>query len=477
MNGKMTMKFAVSALALGTTMVACAPSADAFRPASAAARPAKAEKQASDLFAKAQASAQRGAHAEALVFAERAVELSPRDVGYRMMLADLYLKNGRFASAETTFGDVLALDPSNARAAFSVALARLAVGNIDAALAGLDELAAHVPAGDIGLAYALAGRPERAVEILESAARAPGANGRVRQNLALAYAFAGDWQKAKVTAAQDVSPSELSGRLEQWASLARPSAPHARVAAILGVSPAADPGQPLHLALAPASPQPTALAAAEPAPAPAEPAPAPVEVAAAEPVAVPASVAAPEPVRTASADLPQWVSERSAEAAPAPVPAPAPEPEVEEVKPVYAQAVESLVRPQPSAVRASAPKIDVSAPRFEKPRAVKAVAPVRAAGNGRFAVQLGAFSSAAGVERAWASAYKRYGFSGHTPLSTTVRLPKGTFHRLSVAGFSTHSDASRVCATVRAKGGACFVRAVSGDAPVQWAWRYGARRG
>ena len=54
----------------------------------------------------------KGHLAEGLGYAERAVELSPRDVGYRMLLADLYLKNGRFQSAETTFGDVVSLDPS-----------------------------------------------------------------------------------------------------------------------------------------------------------------------------------------------------------------------------------------------------------------------------------------------------------------------------------------------------------------------------
>jgi len=55
---------------------------------------------------------------------------------------------------------------------------------------------------------------------------------------------------------------------------------------------------------------------------------------------------------------------------------------------------------------------------------------------------------------------------------------RGTFHRLSVAGFDSRDEASRVCQSVRAKGGACFVRAVAGDAPVQWASRYvSTRRG
>jgi cell division septation protein DedD len=114
-----------------------------------------------------------------------------------------------------------------------------------------------------------------------------------------------------------------------------------------------------------------------------------------------------------------------------------------------------------------------------KPAAAKVkAAPVHAAkatGPGRFVVQLGAFNSASGVERAWASAYKRFGFNGHTPLSTTVKMRGGTFHRLSVAGFQSHNDATKVCKTVKSRGGVCFVRALAGDAPVRWASRYTGR--
>ncbi|HET9638766.1 MAG TPA: SPOR domain-containing protein, partial [Allosphingosinicella sp.] len=116
------------------------------------------------------------------------------------------------------------------------------------------------------------------------------------------------------------------------------------------------------------------------------------------------------------------------------------------------------------------------APRFEaKPRTARAAL----AGPGRFAVQLGAYSSSASVERAWAQMLKRFGFADLTPLSTTVTLPgRGTLHRLSVAGFASREAAGRTCRSIQAKGGACFVRTVAGDAPVRWASRYaGARRG
>ena len=46
-------------------------------------------------------------------------------------------------------------------------------------------------------ALALAGRPGEAVQLLDVAARAEGADSRVRQNLALANALAGDWMAAR----------------------------------------------------------------------------------------------------------------------------------------------------------------------------------------------------------------------------------------------------------------------------------------
>ena len=484
MKSSNTVRFAVSALALGATMVACKPAAQASRVSSASDKPAS-QREAIAFYAKANAAAKKGDYAGALPLAEKAVAGSPTDVGFRMLLADLYLKNGRFQSAETTFEDVLALDPGNVRAGLSVALARVALGRTGGAIAQLDEMNG-APAADLGLAYALAGELRRAIEILEPAARAQGADARVRQNLALAYAFAGDWQKARTTAAQDVSPDQLGSRMEHWASLAQPKSAHHQVAGLLGVTPASDPGQPVRLALAPAQPQGTAFAAAETAP---EPAPAPVQLASAE---APVAVGGPVPVETASAaptpsdfvpaPEPAWVSAPEAHASvEAPAAPAAPVETIEEEKPVYAAAVESLVKPQAAVFKATGPALPVAKPFRTAPAPRAKAAPrkavLAAAGTGRFAVQLGAFSSAAGVERAWAQAYKHYGFSDRTPYSTTVKLPKGTFHRLSVAGFGSHAEAASVCKTVKAKGGACFVRAVAGDAPTQWASRYTGRRG
>ena len=76
---------------------------------------------------------------------------------------------------------------------------------------------------DYGLALALAGQPTTRVAVLEAAARAQGADARVRQNLALAYALAGDWTKARTVAAQDVPADQLDARIQQWMQLAKPA--------------------------------------------------------------------------------------------------------------------------------------------------------------------------------------------------------------------------------------------------------------
>ncbi len=429
----MAVKIAASGLLLGVTTIGCTPTSQ-VRPVSLSAKAPKASQDAPKAYALAEQAMRQGDFATALIHAEDAVAAAPSDVGYRMSLADIYLKNGRFASAETTFSDVLTLNPGNVRATLNLALVQIALGKNYAALVQIDRLAGSAPAGDVGLAYALAGQPQRAIEMLEAAAREQNADGRTRQNLALSYALAGDWEKARVTAAQDISPAELNDRLSQWASFAQPTAAWTQVAGLLGVTPAEDLGQPTRLALAPAVSQDVQLAAA--------PAPAPVEVAQAE-TQPPASESVPASIYAAAAQslvVPAApVIQASAEIAPAPIPAFVPR----------------------------------KAPRIAGAMQMKAE---RAAKTGRYVVQIGAYRSAGQVETAWDRAHKRYDLAELEPLSTTVTIPgRGTFHRLSVSGFETPREASQVCGTIRAKGGACFVRVTAGDAPVRWASRASAR--
>lgn len=440
MMNNVAVKFAVSSLALGLTMVGCKPAGEMSRPAALSSHAVKADQQAAKRYAEAEEALRQRDFAKALTLTEQAVEFSPDDVGYRMLLADLYVRNGRFQSAETTFGDVLTLNPGNARAGFNLALAQIANGKPFAAVARLDRMADTVPAADLGLAYALAGRTDRSIELLEAAARAPGADARTRQNLALAYAFAGDWRKARATAAQDVSPAELASRMEQWAAMARPEAGAMQVANILGVTPAADPGQPVRLALAPA------------------PAPAGVQVA----------------LETASESGPAF--ERALAE-----PASNSGEIIQDSQPVYAEAVQTLFEPpaavSPATARITEAPIPSYAPARKAPRIAGRTERAALGGQGRFVVQLGAYRSPAAVEKAWGDASRRYPLAAErVPVSTTVSIAgKGTFHRLSVAGFETQEEAVRLCDVIRTKGGDCFVRATAGDAPVRWASRSSGR--
>ena len=188
--------------------------------------------------------------ASAIPLAERAVERSPQDAGFRALLGNCYLAAGRFASAEAAYRDALSIYGNQPQVVLKLALVQIALGKNDEAKLLIAESQGLVDASDAGLALALAGDPQGAVAVLEPVARAVGADARTRQNLALAYAFAGDWNQARTVAAQDVPADQLDGRIQQWMTLAQPSRTSDQVAALIGIQPAAnDPGQPVRLAL------------------------------------------------------------------------------------------------------------------------------------------------------------------------------------------------------------------------------------
>jgi len=449
-------KIAASTIIVSMTMVACTAQSGAMRRlVTPNADNSRSAREAAQLHEQAIRSLQQGQVEQALDAIENAVVASPRDAGYRLLLADIYMKSGRFEAARATFADVLELDEANIRAGLSLSLMHVALGRPQAAVAQLDALSGRASAADLGLAYALAGMPERAIEILEPSARSLHASPRLRQNLALSYALAGDWQRARAVAAQDVSPAELGTRLQQWAALATPGAAATHVASLLGVTPVADPGQPVRLALAPAVPESYAFAQAE------TPSFAPDTFAEAAPAAESDWGLPAPPAEAAVQDAEQVPSYY--------LPAPEAPAERDEAEVRYAAAARTLTRPERAVVRtASAP---LPAPLFEReaPRPVDAGV---ARGDSRFVVQLGAFSNEGNAERAWQQAEGRFGLAEHVPLTTTIDINGRTLHRVSVSGFASQSDAARLCGSIRARGGACFVRANAGDASVRWAARY-----
>ena len=436
---------AVSAVALAGLLAGCA---------SPMSRSAQVSKGKANMAygLRAQMALSEGDYASAVSLAESAVEASPQDAAIRGILGNAYFGAGRFASAEGAYGDSLSLAPNQPSIVLKRALVQIAQGKNDEAISLLQASQGVVDPADYGLALALAGRAADAVQILDVAARANGADSRVRQNLALALGLSGDWQNARTVAAQDVSPDQVDARIQQWMAFAKPVHASDQVAALIGVTPAAgDPGQPVRLALNPQQGS-TRVASA---------APAPVQTAEAAPVpntpfySTPVSQPAPA----------------VAEAAPPPPPV---APEIQEKR----EAIAAAAAMSPEAPAAFAAMASNFAPKAKPAKARKAAAPVRpaalplATGNSKAVVQLGAYSSEARVSAAWAQLSKKYpGLRKYSPMVARFDGPKGTVWRLSVRGFGSQSEALSSCSALRGKGGSCFVRSTAGDSPVQLASR------
>src|SRR6185503_3108717 len=161
------------------------------------------------------------------------------------------------------------------------------------------------------------GETDEAIQVLDAAARQPGADATVRQNLALAHALAGDWTQARTIAAQDVPANLLDARIHQWMQLASPKKASDQVAAIIGVTPAAiDHGEPVQLALRKTD---TMLAQAAPAAPVVQPAPAPLPQ-----VAEAAPAPAPQLVQAVAAPAPEIQPEPAVAVAPKAEPTPVP---------------------------------------------------------------------------------------------------------------------------------------------------------
>ena len=403
------------------------------------------------LATRAQAALASNQHALAVELAEKAVENTPNDAGFRGLLGNCYFAAGRFASAETAYRDSLTLIPAQPQVILKLALVEIAQGKTAQALGVLESARDALEPADYGLAIALAGRAADAVAVLNQAARTNFADARVRQNLALAYGLSGDWMMARTVAEQDVPPEQVDSRIQQWMAMATPSKSSDQVAALTGVTPAAaDPGQPTRLALNRA-PQPSEAFAE-------------VVIPQAEPQQPVAEeiVAAPPPL------LPEPMPAAVVEAAPAPV---------------VVEAVQALIEPQPAEV----PVVQAAAElptRFEAPAQAadyvgitdtvrRAAAKARrSSGRSNSVVQLGAYRSPDRVTVAWNQIAKRYpALRDYTPMRAKFSGPNGTVWRLSIKGFASRSEAVDRCEKLQGRGGSCFVRTVAGDAPVQFASR------
>jgi Flp pilus assembly protein TadD/cell division protein FtsN len=449
------LKLAVSSLVIGAATVAVGPALTAENPV--VTSKSGIAKVAATAAAKAEKALGARKLDDAVMWAERAVAAEPGNAEFRFLLGQSYLSNGRFASAETTFNDVLALNPAHGRAALKSVLAKIAQGNAADAVAMLEENRANLSVADYGLALALAGDPQAAIDVLEPAAREVGATSTTRQNLGLALALAGRWMDAKAVASQDLPQSMVDKRIVEWAAFARPNSVSEQVASMLGVTPRYDDGQPAALALR-SDAMPVAMAAAE-APAPvaevadaAAPAQAPVMVATILPSAEPAQFKVPSaPAAEAVGPAPEATPAAVAIAEPVAAPAPV----VQEEAPI----IRSDARPVKQVVVSATP-------------ANRKLSAARAVEGGRFVVQLGAFKSASSADSAWKFANRKMSsLSSYDARQSRIKVRGGSLYRLAVSGFASREDASRVCTRVRASGGNCFVRSITNNEPIRFAAR------
>lgn len=413
-------KAAISSLIVATTMVGC--TGAAFRPSASTVQqkgnPGK-------LAIAAEKALARHDSVKAIEAAEAAVRLAPQNAAYRQMLGRAYVLAGRFASAETALADAMALGNGDARTIVSLALVQVAQGHAEAARSLLAANADTVPAGDYGLAMAMAGDAPEGVRILSEAIHDPSANARTRQNLAYAYALSGRWKDARMMAGMDLDPLAANKRISDWAQIAEPSRAPQRVAALMGVTiNAADAGLPVALALAPA------------------PVAEPVQMAQVAPEVAPV----PEtPVEVAQVDV---------------VPA--------EVAPVVpAQAAPVRVASRPVAAEQRAARAVAPVARMQKVAFIKPVT----SGASNWVVQLGAYDSAAVAKEKWMTMAGRSGTLAAFPVLTSQATVKGkAYHRLAISGFASRVDAMVACRTIRARQGQCFVReSAPGAMPQRWA--------
>lgn len=444
MNSRKMIKFGLSALVLGGVAVSGIATqgftSSAFATSGANVKKAEAEAKAAE-----KAIAKRKA-GDAVRHAEAAVANAPTNADYRALLGQAYLLAGRFTSASQALTDALTLDPANGRVTLNLVLAKIAQGDWHGARTTLQASGDRIPASDRGLAFALAGDPVTAIDILGPAAREATATAKTRQNLALSLALAGRWKQANEIAAMDVAPDKLQARMMEWARFSRPMNAYDQVASLLNVVPVQDGGQPVALALAQ---QPN--------------------------VAVAAVTA--DPIDAYMPGVPQGaeqtVAETSVEVAAAPAPAPEVQPEPQQVAGTGPQVVfgpraevVQQIRVAGQARASVAPKAPVRVARAAAPAAAPVVAAKAKPGN--YFVQLGAYANAAVARDGWARHASRVpALRDETPHGVKFSTASGNFYRLSVGGFD-RAGAASLCRQVRASGSSCFVRVGAGDSVAAW---------
>ncbi|WP_183030041.1 SPOR domain-containing protein [Altericroceibacterium spongiae] len=372
-------------------------------------------------------------HDKTIRQAESAVQSDPRNPTYRAALGSAYLDAGRFASAATTFNDAVLLGDRSEHTALQLALALIGSDQKQAAADLLDHRAGSMAPADAGLAFALAGDTRRGIAILSVAIRSGDNTMRIRQNLALAYALAGQWREARAMAAQDIPPAKLGDRMEQWAQMAMAKKAAIPVARLLNITPAGqDSGQPARLALNTVAPAMLAQAAA--------PLPATSLSAGAAAAELP-----PLALNTAAPTESQHYARRS-------------------IAPSGQRTSISFVAPAPGPVGSEDMEAQLaSATSLPSPAAIAPQPPHRLVET--HLVQLGSFASEQDARRAWTIYQSKLpSLDGHRLILTRARVKGRIFWRVAAGGFDK-AKAISACAAFKRTGQGCLAYASSKPLP------------
>lgn len=418
-------------------------------------------------IAKAQEALAKGNGDRAVTHAEAAVLATPRDTAARTLLGTAYMEAGRFQSAATTLAEAVSLGDNSSGTLTRLALAQIAAGQQDGALATLDRHKNALDPADYGLAIALAGRPQEAVHVLGNLLRNGTNTMKVRQNLAYSLALQGDWRSARIMAAEDVPADKLGDTMSKWAVLSAPEMYQRRIADLLSVKMVQDPGQPTMLALRNfdsvdqlaaetfaqddrADADPSAGQSASPSgdfassfgsgelppvsqtdrPAPALALLASAQRAVPSRALVEPSAAIPSGDRFVSREMVQAVPASSRPAAPT-------------------QARATLAaQPQP-----------------QRSSAVPAPSPAVAMAPGDYRVQLGSYFSMSDAQTAWKVFLKRHPeLDGAKQVITKANVKGKIYYRVAAGGFAKTS-AQGLCQSVKRGGAGCIAYAASNPLP------------
>jgi len=230
---------------------------------------------AASLMRVADATRASGDLASAAGMYNRAHQLAPGDVAPLLALGETLRRMGASATAADAYRAALAIEPRNFDALRGLGAALLEIDQPEFAIAQL-ELAldvakdhrvynalgvAHDMLGDhpaaqvyyregldlmpgnaqivnnLGLSLALSGNYAESIAMLEQAVQDRSATPRFRQNLALAYGLAGQWEAAKRVAAIDLDQAAVAHNLSYY-DLLRRAGDSSMTASALGTHPA-----------------------------------------------------------------------------------------------------------------------------------------------------------------------------------------------------------------------------------------------